>query len=296
VVAVAVAWSMFLSFITPTYRVHKEGVVVVTGASTGIGKDAALWLDKHGYHVFAGVRKQTDADNLKREASQRFHPIILDVTSHDDIVAALSQVTSFLESSKLPLVGLVNNAGVGVGSPVESINMKLAHWVYDVNVFGLLDITKEFIPLLRTHQGRIVNVGSVAGLVAGPFTSIYAGTKFAVEAISDSLRRELGPQGVSVSLLEPAYVKTPILDKSLEYETPSEEIIERYNLKAKVEKSKKLFAWASPTTVTTDAIFNALTDASPKTRYVVANVGGIPASFITFLLWLFPDRVIDLFI
>ena len=189
---------LFSCWFHPRYVVHKEGVVLMTGASTGIGKDAALALADAGYHVFAGVRKEKDGKALVEEGSHRIHPVILDVTSSEQILDALKVVESFTISTGLPFVGLVNNAGISYTDPVEFLNMDRAHWLFDVNYFGLIEMTKESIPLLIAHQGRIVNIGSVAGFISRSFGAFYSGSKFAVEAVTDASRRELKSQGVSV--------------------------------------------------------------------------------------------------
>ena len=280
--------------IRPRYVVHKEGAVLLTGASTGIGKDAALELAKAGYHVFAGVRKEKDGKALVEEGSHRIHPVILDVTSSEQILDALKVVESFTISTGLPFVGLVNNAGVAYGDPVEFLDMDRAHWLFDVNYFGLIEMTKEAIPLLIAHQGRIVNIGSVAGLFSGPYNSIYSGSKYAVEAVTDASRRELKSQGVSVSLIEPAFVATPIFDKqAISFENLPQDARESYGIDEYVERMMNGAAQASPTSVTSEAVLDALANPYPSTRYVVANIEGTPACVAMRLIWLLPSHITD---
>jgi len=295
VVALAVWLGVQYAF-TPEFPVHKEGVIVITGASTGIGKHAALELDRMGYVVFAGVRKVSDFAALSKEFSSKSRPILLDVTSLDDIARAFHEVSAYLQSSKLPLVGLVNNAGIAYSMPVEFNDPQKIRDLFTVNVLGLYDITREFLPLLRKYHGRVVNIGSVSGLIAKPFSSGYSGTKFAVEAFTDALRREMIPHKVAVSVVEPAFVITPIAEKSTDFDQIPEEQKSLYDFDGVVAKREKSFEHASSPDVTTEAIVHALTHPSPRTRYVVANVFGIPAWIITRLMWLLPDHIADLLV
>jgi len=229
-----------------------------------------------------------------------FVPITMDVTKGDTIDAALATITSDLENRDIPFIGLVNNAGVSKGLPLEFVNMDDARWVFEVNVFGVLEVQKRFIPLLRQSKGRIVNIGSMAGIYARELGGIYSGTKFALEALSDSSRRELRVHGVSVSLVEPAFVRTEIAKKQLGDNAPAKALSpEQYavyamfldNVEQTREKQEKL---ADSTECTNEAIIHALTHPQPKTRYVVANVGGIPAWILRKVIAILPDRAADL--
>ena len=184
--------------------------VVITGASSGIGKATALYLDQLGFRVFAGVRKETDYQALKEEASDALTPIFLDVTDEDSIETAVRTVT---EASAGKVNGLINNAGLSLNGPLELLPVSGIKRLVDVNVVGLLAVTRAFLPLLRESRGRIVNISSGHGLLAIPDKSAYAASKFAVQAISDSLRVELRPFGVSVSCLVVGKVDTEVLGK-----------------------------------------------------------------------------------
>ena len=189
--------------VTARFQVHGFGAVIVSGASSGIGEHVASTLAATtSLTVFAGVRKPEDARRLTAKYPH-VRPIFLDVTSSESIAAAVRFLVD--EHPHLPLVGLVNNAGVQSDLPVELQTHRADRYTFDVNVFGLLDVTRAFLPALRrTGNGaRIVNVGSLAGLVASPGSATYSASKHAVEGITDSLRRELKAFGVSVSLLEP---------------------------------------------------------------------------------------------
>ena len=185
--------------------------VVITGASSGIGLACALRLDRAGLRVFAGVRQEADAEALRRQASDRLIPLFLDVTLPESIAAARQAVEAATGSAGLQ--GLVNNAGVPLGGPLEFLSLDDIRGQFEVNFFGAIAVTQAFLPLLRHGHGRIVNISSSNGLLALPFLGPYAASKFALEAVSDSWRVELNPWGIAVSLVEPGAVATPVWDK-----------------------------------------------------------------------------------
>jgi NAD(P)-dependent dehydrogenase (short-subunit alcohol dehydrogenase family) len=189
------------------------GGVVITGASTGIGEACAFHLDALGFRVFAGVRNPADGERLTRAASDRLVPVHLDVTDAVSVKAAAETVAHALGDA--PLSGLVNNAGIAVASPLEFVPLDALRRQLEVNVIGQVAVTQVFLPSLRSSRGRIVNMGSVSGRFASPFMGPYSASKFALEALSDSLRLELRPWGIHVSILEPGVIATPIWRKSL---------------------------------------------------------------------------------
>jgi short-subunit dehydrogenase len=190
---------------------HKNGAVLVTGTSTGIGRTTALQLDRLGFSVFASVRNEYDAQALCSEASQRLTPVIMDVTDQNSIDRAKEQVSHAVGDSGL--AGLVNNAGVGFVSPLEFIPLEELRRMFEVNVFGLLAATQAFLPLLRQGGGRIVNISSTASFFVAPFHGPYSATKLAVNGLSNALRLELKPFGVQVSVVVCGSVQTPIWEK-----------------------------------------------------------------------------------
>jgi NAD(P)-dependent dehydrogenase (short-subunit alcohol dehydrogenase family) len=190
-----------------------EKSFLVTGASTGIGRACALHLDRLGFRVYAGVRRQADAESLCRQASDRLAPLFLDVTDAEQVSAAAARVAR--ERGESGLSGLVNNAGVAIAGPLEFITPEELQRQLEVNVVGQLRVTQAVMPQLRQARGRIVNISSVSGRVAWPFVGPYAASKFALEALSDALRVELRPWGISVSVIEPGNYATEIWDKSL---------------------------------------------------------------------------------
>jgi NAD(P)-dependent dehydrogenase (short-subunit alcohol dehydrogenase family) len=179
--------------------------VLTTGASSGIGFDAARLLAQKGYRSFGTVRREEDAARL-REAG--IEPILMDVTDSGSISRAAGDVQIVLAGT--PLRALVNNAGVPAAGPIELTNLDEARGVFEVNFFGALAVTQAFLPLLRASRGRVINMSSVSGRFALPFVGIYAASKYALEAASDALRRELLAAGVEVVLIEPGSIQTPI--------------------------------------------------------------------------------------
>src|SRR5579864_668707 len=156
------------------------GNIVITGASSGIGEACALRLDQLGFRVFAGVRNPADGETLRKKASERLTPVLLDVTSEHSIARAVKTV------GEAPLAGLVNNAGIVVAGPVELV--PIAQWrkQFEINVIGQVAVTQAFLPLLRAARGRIVNMGSVAGRSALPCSGPYCSSKYALEGLTDS--------------------------------------------------------------------------------------------------------------
>ena len=191
-----------------------KGAVVVTGASTGIGRATALRLDELGYSVFAGVRKDKDAESLSEAGSDRITPITLDVTKARSISSARQEVERAVGEDGL--AGLVNNAGIANAGPVEHLPVEEFEKVIDVNLTGQYAVTQEFLPLIRRATGTIVFITSIGGLVATPFMSPYHAAKFGLEGVADSLRREVKPWGIDVVIIEPGSIATPIWDKGTE--------------------------------------------------------------------------------
>jgi NAD(P)-dependent dehydrogenase (short-subunit alcohol dehydrogenase family) len=193
---------------------NSSGAVVVTGASTGIGRATALFLDGEGYRVFAGIRKQADAEELKKQGSDRLTPVTIDVTKDDSIADAKQTVEEAVGSNGL--VGLVNNAGVGGGGPIEHMDLDDLRGTLEVNLVGQVAVTQAFLPLIRKAKGTIVFIASIGGRVASPFMSPYNTSKFGIEALGESLRHELRPWEIDVVVVEPGSIDTEIWGKGAE--------------------------------------------------------------------------------
>jgi NAD(P)-dependent dehydrogenase (short-subunit alcohol dehydrogenase family) len=280
--------------------------VLLTGASTGIGRATALRLAGSGWTVLAGVRKATDGEALQAAGGERVMPVELDVTDHAQIERAAELVAELTGSAKGAGAGteasspgrldaLVNNAGIGFGGPLELISEESLRAQFDVNVFGQVAVTRALLPALRAARGRIVIVSSVGGRVALPFSAPYGASKHALEAIGDALRGELHSSHVDVSLIEPGSVKTPIWAKSREQagqvSIPPELQREYGHLPAAFEKTlhDTERRGIAPELVA-ETIEKALTARRPRTRYLL----GRDARAMVLGKALLPDRVFDL--
>jgi NAD(P)-dependent dehydrogenase (short-subunit alcohol dehydrogenase family) len=273
---------------------HGSGqIVVITGASTGIGRACALRLEAMGMRVFAGVRKTADGEALA-DGRPRITPVIIDVTDQATIDAARAIVDAAAGSGGI--AGLVNNAGIGVGGPLEFVPIDEMRRQFEVNVFGQLAVTQAFLPLLRKAKGRIVNIGSIGGRLASPFIAPYSASKFAMEALTDALRIELRPWGIDVMIVEPGSIATSIWDKAkattaeLERDM-SDEARALYGgsvdaVKAFIEGAEKR---AIPADAVAKSVAHALTSKRPKTRYLVGRDAHLQAALATVA----PDRVVD---
>ncbi|MEZ4593355.1 MAG: SDR family oxidoreductase [Chloroflexota bacterium] len=249
--------------------------VVITGASSGIGYDAARYLIERGYHVFGSVRKQADADRVQSALGERFTPLLFDVTDAVGVETAVTQVSKIIGSNGL--AGLVNNAGIAVAGPLMHLPMSEFRKQMEVNLYGQLDVIQKFLPLLGAvanaphPPGRIINISSVSGKVVYPFMGPYAASKHALEAISDALRRELLIFGIDVIVIGPGSVQTPIWDKAQDLDT---EPYKETAYKGMMEGMKKVFISQGksgiPVEKVSEVIYEALTKEKPKTRYAIA--------------------------
>ncbi|MBI5589054.1 MAG: SDR family oxidoreductase [Deltaproteobacteria bacterium] len=269
--------------------------VVITGASSGIGRACSLFLDQRGYRVFAGVRTFSAAEKLKTEASSRLAPIMLDITDTAQIRRAVQEIKTKLGISGR-LVGLINNAGIILSGPLEFFPLERLREQLHVNVIGPIAITQAFLPLIRDGKGRIINMGSASGLFAPPFLGPYAASKFAMEAWTDALRRELRPEGIPVSLIESGAIETPIWDKSqaianfLESELPDHGKTLYANALAIGRKQiENLRRRAASPLVVAKVIHKALISHNPKPRYLV----GMDAHAQAFISRWVPARLVD---
>jgi NAD(P)-dependent dehydrogenase (short-subunit alcohol dehydrogenase family) len=269
----------------------RDELVVVTGASTGIGAATVRNLAASGFHVLAGVRRPADADELRTELIE---PVILDITVEADIAAIAERVDN--DPAHRPLKALVNNAGIAVNAPVETLPMSEWHWQFEVNLFGHIAMTQALLPALIDSSGTVLNITSVGGKVAMATYGAYAGTKFALEAVSDSLRREIARFGVKVIVVEPGAVRTKMSDRGIATAnklatdmTPDQH--ERYDdLIGAITTQADSFAKAGvPADHAATVITKAITARNPKTRYTI----GRDAAIIVRLARLTPDRFLD---
>jgi NAD(P)-dependent dehydrogenase (short-subunit alcohol dehydrogenase family) len=248
-----------------------EKVVFITGASSGIGKETAKLFQAKNWKVAATMRSPEKADDMKKIVDLRL--VRLDVTEPESIRAAIAETLEHFGR----IDAVVNNAGYGLIGPFEAASDEQVRRQFETNVFGLMAVCREVIPVFRKQKrGVIVNVSSISGLAALPFSSLYAASKFAVEGFSESLAYELEPFGIRVKLIEPGPIKTDFYSRS-------EEIARKENLHVYDERFEKLLEFmnkggeAAPDgTIVAEAIWNAVTDNSKRLRYGV-NTKGLPA-------------------
>jgi NAD(P)-dependent dehydrogenase (short-subunit alcohol dehydrogenase family) len=270
---------------------HRVPTALISGASTGIGRATALRLAASGWTVLAGVRKPADGESLRSAGGERMLPLELDVTDRTQIESAAERVAEIAPGG---LNALVNNAGIGIGGPLELISEASLRAQFDVNVFGQVAVTRALLPALRRARGRIVIVSSVGGRVALPLSAPYGASKHALEAIGDALRGELRSSQVRVVLIEPGSVATPIWSKSsreaAQVSIPPELEKEYGHVPAALEKTlRQTEQRGVPAEQVASTIERALTARRPRTRYLV----GRDARAMVLGKALLPDRVFD---
>jgi NAD(P)-dependent dehydrogenase (short-subunit alcohol dehydrogenase family) len=266
-------------------------LVVVTGASSGIGRAAAEQLARVGFHVLAGVRNDRDAAAVTKD---QIEAVRLDITDEKNVAAVRRRVES--DPLGRPLRAVVNNAGIAVNAPVEVI--PLADWrrQFETNFFGHVAVIQALLPALLASRGRVINISSIGGLVAGPTFGAYSAAKFALEAMSDALRREVGHLGVEVVVVQPGAITTPIWQKGIDLATTldsamSEEQRQRYaTINARsLQRARAASANGVPPERVAEVITRAITVSRPRTRYLVGRDAKITARLVALL----PDRVLD---
>jgi len=265
VVALA-ALVVLYSLATEPVMAGEQKAVLITGASTGIGRNMAERLAGEGYFVYAGARKDKDLAEL--DALENTKAVRLDVTRQEDIDAAVALIT---EEGR-GLWGLVNNAGVGTGGPGAEISDADMDFVFDINVMGVVRVTRAFLPLIVDSKGRVVTTGSVAGIGSGPGSSVYSMTKHAVEAFTDSLAAEMAPVGVQVSVIEPGSYKSRIRRNAIGrfmqgIEAADQEVPEEMRAQAQ-QLAEQEVALDEPDDVST-ALVHALSADTAQRRYLV---------------------------
>jgi len=266
-----------------------SGLILVTGASTGMGAATARELAARGYYVLAGVRRETDGLDIE---GPNIRPVILDITRSEQIAA----IADLIEADGRPLLAVINNAGIAVTAPVEVLPVEEWRRQFDVNVFGHIEVTQALLPALLKSHGRIVMIGSIAGRLAQPTYGPYSGSKFALEAVSDALRRELARDGVKVVVVEPSAVRTEMVGRGgvtareqASGMTPDQE--RRYGglIQAMLAQSEGYLRYGLDAAQAAKTIAIAATTPRPKTRYAV----GRGAALLIALARILPDRALD---
>ena len=269
----------------------KSRTILITGVSSGIGYGMAKEFISRDYKVFGSVRKEEDVQRLKSELGEKFIPLIIDVTNQSLINKAAEKVHSYLEGNGLG--GLINNSGISIPGPVEYLDINRAAYSFDVNVLGVLRVTKAFLPLMGTQNdhpvlpGRILNISSVSGKISAPYLAAYTGTKHALEGISHCLRKELLPFGIDVVIIGPGQVQTPIWDK---------ESLDEFQDTKYISSMMKFFTYlvykgkqGMTSAECSRRIADIFETEKPKTRYAI-----VQNKFKDWILpLLLPDRVVD---
>ena len=269
-----------------------QEIAVVTGASTGIGAATARELARRGFHVLAGVRRDRDADAIRGPGIE---PLIIDITNPDHIRALATRVHG--DPQGRAVRALVNNAAIAVNAPVEAFAIDEWRRLFEVNLFGHIAVTQTLLPALIRSKGRVVNISSVGGKIAMATYGPYAGTKFALEAVSDSLRREIAPFGVQVVVVEPGAVRTEMAGRAIATahelaSTMTPEQSQRYGglVQAITAQAASFTKSGLPADAAAKVIAKAVTARKPRTRYTV----GRDAALLTRLARILPDRILDL--
>lgn len=306
------------------YSVAYKGVVLITGASTGIGQHAALYLAERypNVIVLAGVRKESDAQVVVSYNKANLLPIIIDVAKPESCQAAVVQIGELCNDRNLSFIGLINNAGVARRYPAEFHDMADAKRIFDTNFWGAYYLTQLTLPMLRSSKGRIVNISSISEFMGNPMNSVYVASKYAMGGFSDSLRREIAHFGISVSVVQPAYVKSAIFDTAKSAAVNLEQIDKQastaraspaadstcdnavqsqtqthyghfFSATELARLDEEVRRDASEPIVVSEAIEHALFAAYPKTRYAVGRVAGFSAEMCAWIRWALNDRAVD---
>ena len=272
----------------------RNELVVVTGASTGIGAATVKELAHRGFHVLAGVRREVDADALRGLGVEGIEPRIVDITVDSDITAIAERVAE--DPRRRPLRALVNNAGIAINAPVETLPMAQWRRQFEVNLFGHIAVTQALLPALRDNSGTVVNISSVGGKVVLPTYGAYAGSKFALEAVSDALRREVGTGGIKVVVVEPGAVRTEIAERGI---ATSEQLtanmsalqLARYGglMDAVMRQARSFNETGVSAEAAAAVIAKAATASRPRTRYTI----GRDAAMLVRVSRFVSDRALD---
>lgn len=274
---------------TSSNPVGRRELIVVTGASTGMGAATAKELARRGFHVIAGVRRQADADAVRSEGIE---PHILDITVESDVAAIAERVTG----DPRPLRALINNAGIAVNAPVETLPLSEWRRQFEVNLFGHIAMTQALFAALLGSSGTVVNISSVGGKVVLPTYGAYAGSKFALEAVSDALRREVGNTGIKVVVVEPGAVKTEMAERGIATAEALMADMTHAQLRRYGDLATAITAQArsfNDTGISAEyaarVIAKAATATRPKTRYTI----GRDSAMLVRIARVASDRVLD---
>lgn len=268
-----------------------QDMVVVTGTSSGIGRATAEQLAAEGFHVLAGVRRQEDADKIKQN---NIEPVILDITAIDTLRALAERVEQ--DPLGRPLRAVVNNAGIAVNAPLEMVPLDEFRRQIEVSVIGQVAVIQALTPALLKSGGRVVNIGSVGGKISMPGFGIYSAAKYAMEAINDSLRREMSSFGLKVIMITPGGVSTSLSEKGV----TTADRLSKLMTPDQHRRHDRLFdavkaqaeSWATsgiPPKKVAEVVSRAIRASNPRTRYTA----GRDSALLTRLVRILPDKLLD---
>ncbi|MGG4479972.1 SDR family NAD(P)-dependent oxidoreductase [Paenibacillus sp. CC-CFT742] len=268
-----------------------QDMVVVTGTSSGIGRATAEQLAAEGFHVLAGVRRQEDADKIKQN---NIEPVILDITAIDTLRALAERVEQ--DPLGRPLRAVVNNAGIAVNAPLEMVPLDEFRRQIEVSVIGQVAVIQALTPALLKSGGRVVNIGSVGGKISMPGFGIYSAAKYAMEAINDSLRREMSSFGLKVIMITPGGVSTSLSEKGV----TTADRLSKLMTPDQHRRHDRLFdavkaqaeSWATsgiPPKKVAEVVSRAIHASNPRTRYTA----GRDSALLTRLVRILPDKLLD---
>jgi short-subunit dehydrogenase len=271
--------------------------ILITGTSSGIGRSCARILGENNYRVFACVRKHSNVNSKDIYKPGSIIPLIMDVSSEESINKAFDEVNR--EISGEGLYGLINNAAIAIGGPVETSSMEIIKEQFEVNLFGQIRVIQKFLPLLRTGKGKIINISSTNGFISYPYMGIYCSTKFAFEAVSDALRIELSPWNIPVSVINPDKIKSRIWEKSITISTgyfnaldEKSKLLYKDSFYRFVDTVRKIEKSALAPEVVVKSIIKALESDNPRFHYLP----GIETKLMYLMSVILPKRLLNILI
>jgi short-subunit dehydrogenase len=271
----------------------KQQIILITGATAGIGRHAALHLAARGHRIIASGRRENALASLRREAREAGHDVDtlrLDVTDADSIAAAVEIVARLTDGHGVDV--LINNAGYGQAAPLVEVSDADLRKQFDTNVFGLMSVTRAFVSgMIDRGHGRIINVSSIGGRITFPMMGVYHASKYAVEALSDALRMELSPLGINVALIEPGPIRTEFIDNMHAAADSYKHAGSRYRAafeQAELVETRAMSMAQGPATVSR-AITRAVESRRPRARYVAPGYYALVLGFLRAM----PTRVAD---
>lgn len=271
-----------------------KSTIVITGASSGIGRATALRLARSGWRVIAAVRKETDARALEAAADGALETVQLDVAAKESIDAAARDIAARLAGRGLD--ALFNNAGIGDVFPTEYASLETLRAIYEVNLFGQIAVIQALLPLVRMAKGRIINNGSVGDHIAPPFAGALSSSKAAFASMSAALRLELWPQGIHVCIVEPGSINTPAVEKTLGGVEQAIAGMPATGVGLYGEAMRRMARTfsknehdGSPPEAVAEVVERALTDRNPRARYSA----GKDAAKLTLLARFLPEKLLD---